>query len=70
MTQSYAREHLAETARIAAELDPGVLDRMAALLGELRERGGRLFFLRHKVRARDKRRSAKVISAVSPVRRA
>ncbi len=45
MTQSYAREHLAETARIAAELDPGVLDRMAALLAELREREGRLFFL-------------------------
>jgi D-sedoheptulose 7-phosphate isomerase len=42
---SYAREHLAETARIAAELDAGVLDRMAALLAGLRERGGRLFFL-------------------------
>jgi D-sedoheptulose 7-phosphate isomerase len=45
VTQSYAREHLAETVRIAAELDPGVLDRMAGLLAGLRERGGRLFFL-------------------------
>ena len=42
---SYAREHLAETARIAAELDAGVIDRMAALLAALRARGGRLFFL-------------------------
>lgn len=45
MTQSYARRHLAETARIAAELDPDALDRMAALLAGLRERSGRLFFL-------------------------
>lgn len=42
---SYAREHLAETARIAAELDAGVIDRMAELLAALRARGGRLFFL-------------------------
>ena len=45
MTSSYAREHLAETARIAAELDAGVIDRMAAMLAALRARGGRLFFL-------------------------
>ena len=45
MTPSYAREHLAETARIAAALDAGVIDRMAALLAALRARGGRLFFL-------------------------
>jgi len=45
VTPSYAREHLAETARIAAELDAGVIDRMAVLLAELRARGGRLFFL-------------------------
>ena len=45
MTPSYAREHLAETARIVAELDPEVLDRMAVLLAGLRERGGRLFCL-------------------------
>jgi len=45
VTSSYAREHLAETARIAAELDAGVIDRMAAMLAALRARGGRLFFL-------------------------
>jgi len=45
VTPSYAREHLAETARIAAALDAGVIDRMAALLAALRARGGRLFFL-------------------------
>ena len=45
MTASYAREHLAETARIAAELDAAVIDRMAVLLAALRARGGRLFFL-------------------------
>ena len=45
MTQSYAREHLDETARIVAELDAGVIDRMAVLLAGLRQRGGRLFFL-------------------------
>jgi len=45
VTPSYAREHLAETARIAAGLDAGVIDRMAAMLAALRARGGRLFFL-------------------------
>ncbi len=42
---SYTREHLAETARIATELDAGVIDRMAERLAALRARGGRLFFL-------------------------
>jgi D-sedoheptulose 7-phosphate isomerase len=42
---SYARQHLIETARILSELDPDVIERMARLLAELRERGGRLFFL-------------------------
>ena len=45
MTGSYARQHLEETARIVAALDPEVLDRMAAQLGALRDRGGRLFVL-------------------------
>lgn len=45
MIGSYARQHLEETARILAELDPDVLDRIAALLAKLREAGGRLFFL-------------------------
>ena len=42
---SYARQHLDETARIVAALDPDVLERMAAMLAALRDRGGRLFFL-------------------------
>lgn len=45
MTQSYARAHLDETARIAAELDASVLDRMAERLAALRASGGRLFVL-------------------------
>ena len=45
MSGSYAHQHLDETARIVAALDPGVLDRMAAMLGALRDRGGRLFLL-------------------------
>jgi D-sedoheptulose 7-phosphate isomerase len=42
---SFARQHLDETARIAAALDAGVLDRMAERLAALRARGGRLFLL-------------------------
>jgi len=42
---SFARQHLDETARIAAILDAGVLDRMAERLAALRARGGRLFIL-------------------------
>ena len=42
---SYARQHLDETARIVAALDPDVIDRIAGLLADLRARGGRLFFL-------------------------
>lgn len=45
MSESYARQHLAETIAIATALDPVVIDRMAALLADLRQRGGRLFFL-------------------------
>ena len=45
MTESYARQHLDETARILSALDPDALDRMAARLGALRDRGGRLFLL-------------------------
>jgi D-sedoheptulose 7-phosphate isomerase len=45
VTQSYARTHLDETARIVAALDPDILDRMASLLAALRDRGGRLFVL-------------------------
>ena len=42
---SYARQHLDEAARIVAALDAEVIERMAALLADLRARGGRLFFL-------------------------
>jgi D-sedoheptulose 7-phosphate isomerase len=42
---SYAKQHLAEAARVLAALDPDAIERMATLLAELRARGGRLFFL-------------------------
>jgi D-sedoheptulose 7-phosphate isomerase len=42
---SYARQHLDEAARIIAALDVAVIERMAALIADLRARGGRLFFL-------------------------
>ncbi|OFW03170.1 MAG: sugar isomerase [Acidobacteria bacterium RIFCSPLOWO2_02_FULL_68_18] len=42
---SYAREHLEETARLVAALDPAVLEEIATRLAALRERGGRLFLL-------------------------
>jgi len=42
---SYARQHLDETARVVAGLDVDAIERVAALLADLRARGGRLFFL-------------------------
>src|SRR3954464_6007201 len=42
---SYARQHLDETARIVAALDAAAIERVAALLADLRQAGGRLFFL-------------------------
>ncbi len=42
---SYTRQHLDETAQIVAQLDADAIERMAARLAALRERGGRLFFL-------------------------
>jgi D-sedoheptulose 7-phosphate isomerase len=42
---SYVTQYLAEAARIAAELDPGAIDRLIAMLSGLRERRGRLFVL-------------------------
>ena len=41
----HAARHLADTCRIAALLEPGRLDAMAAALAQLRQAGGRLFFL-------------------------
>jgi D-sedoheptulose 7-phosphate isomerase len=42
---SHSARHLAETCMIAAALDVAALEAMAAALAELREAGGRLFFL-------------------------
>ena len=42
---SYARQYLAEAARIAGELDTDAIERLAALLADLRARAGRLFVL-------------------------
>ena len=42
---SYASEHLQEVARIAASLDTDAIERVVALLADLRRRGGRLFLL-------------------------
>jgi D-sedoheptulose 7-phosphate isomerase len=42
---SYTTEYIAEATQILSRLDSAAFERMAALLVELRERGGRLFFL-------------------------
>jgi D-sedoheptulose 7-phosphate isomerase len=42
---SYTTEYLAEATQILARLDTAAIERMVQLLVELRERGGRLFFL-------------------------
>jgi D-sedoheptulose 7-phosphate isomerase len=42
---SYARQHLAEAARILEALDTEEIERVAAVLAGRRERGGRLFIL-------------------------
>jgi D-sedoheptulose 7-phosphate isomerase len=42
---SYSAQHLAETAEVVTQLDPGKLEIMVEHLVTLRERGGRLFFL-------------------------
>ena len=42
---SYAARHLQEVAEIVRQIDPAVVERMADVLAESRERGGRLFFL-------------------------
>ena len=41
----YAKRHIDEAIRILSGLDVEAIERMAALLAELRDRGGRLFFL-------------------------
>jgi len=42
---NYTHQHLTELTEIAAKLDIPAIDRMVALLAELRSREGRLFFL-------------------------
>src|ERR1700748_375201 len=42
---TYAAQHLAEATEIIRRLDPALLDKMADLLSQVRERGGRLFIL-------------------------
>jgi D-sedoheptulose 7-phosphate isomerase len=42
---SYAAAYLAEAAAVIARLDTGVVERLATLLVDLRNRGGRLFVL-------------------------
>ena len=42
---SYARQHLDEAARILSAIDADEIDRMAAMLADLRAKGGRLFLL-------------------------
>ena len=42
---SYAKQYLDEAARVIAGLDTAAIEKVAALLVDLRARGGRLFFL-------------------------
>jgi D-sedoheptulose 7-phosphate isomerase len=42
---SYSEQHLRETAEIVGKLDPQLCEKAAALLAEVRARGGRLFIL-------------------------
>ncbi|HEY6356632.1 MAG TPA: hypothetical protein VIX35_00225, partial [Vicinamibacterales bacterium] len=41
----FARDHLAETARIAAAIDPASVEHLATTLAAVRARGGRLFIV-------------------------
>src|SRR3982075_4650376 len=42
---SYSEQHLRETADIVAKLDPALCEKAVVLLADIRNRGGRLFFL-------------------------
>jgi D-sedoheptulose 7-phosphate isomerase len=42
---NYARQHLQEAVRIIESLDADAIERVASALAEVRDRGGRLFFL-------------------------
>jgi len=43
--KSYTEQHLSEATEVIRKLDVGAIERMVTLLAELREHGGRLFFL-------------------------
>jgi len=45
MSSGFSQQHLAETGRIAAELDRDAIERLVEILAAVRARGGRLFFL-------------------------
>lgn len=45
IVSSYSFQHLSETTQIVSQLQPAILEKMADLLVDVRERGGRLFFL-------------------------
>jgi D-sedoheptulose 7-phosphate isomerase len=45
MSESFSGTFLAETARIASELDPAAIEAIASGLAERRDRGGRLFIV-------------------------
>ncbi len=42
---SYTQQHLNETAEIIRRIDVGAIERMVALLGEVKQKGGRIFFI-------------------------
>ena len=42
---NYSKQHLQETVEIIGKLDDAVIEKMADVLSEVRENGGRLFFL-------------------------
>jgi D-sedoheptulose 7-phosphate isomerase len=42
---TYAEQHLNETVEVVRRLDPALLEKLVGELADLRERGGRLFFL-------------------------
>lgn len=42
---TYAKQHLGEAAEVIARLDTSAIEKMAELLADLADRGGRLFFL-------------------------
>lgn len=44
-SRSYPERYLAETVEICTRLDAAAIDRIADLLAEVRQRGGRVFFL-------------------------